>query len=113
MPEDKEHIGIAIFKIVHNLKEISQKELINILLDNGYRKYQAFLYIKYILTVPIPVRTNEFFDIFTSKFADTMIIRDATLSNSKRIMIKLNKDWEETDDEAVVRLFNALGDYDK
>lgn len=95
---DSEHIGVEIFKLLKKNTEMTQKEMVTILHDMGYSQNKIFIYIKYILTIPIPISKDE--------IAEPMIIRDV-FTKRNCILLKLNNYWRETDVKAVKTLFDV------
>ena len=91
-----EHIGVEIFKALKEYKILSQKELCNLIEGLGFSRNKVFMYVRYILTVPVPIDNDT--------WSEPMLHREP-FSLNNTIMIELNVNWQETEVDAVRKLF--------
>lgn len=96
------HIGVSIFKILKENKKLNQTDLMARLSNLGYNKHQSYLYIKYILSVPMPIGIEELTGNLL--WSEPMIIRCKNETNNT-VIISLNEYWVETDEKDVIELF--------
>lgn len=101
MIEIQNHIGVDVFRLLKPVDCMLQSELVSELEQIGHKRYKVNIYLKYVLIFPWLLGKNKEMLPMIEKF----IQLDA------RVYVKLNKHWRETDEDAVVALFDNF-DFD-
>lgn len=102
---EKKHIGVEIFNILKLSSTILQKELIRLLEDKGFKKHKIYLYLRYILVIPIPLEKSGFLGIPYEIQTEPMISRRKDEIKNE-ICIELNEEWNDVDEKSVIDLFD-------
>lgn len=101
----KNHIAVEIFNILNEYIHINQSYLIRLLEQKGYKKSKSYIYLKYILSTPIPIKKTIFGFNFSLN-TEPMLIRKNNDMVNNIIIIELNECWRDTDEKSVITLFN-------